>query len=100
MIATVYSNEDTINWGATGDERIIQNVRNILRTRPFEVPFMCGLGINNDFTDSTPQKIKSELATHITEVINTYEPRASVLDVSIESCDENGDYVIAVEVEV
>ena len=100
MIVTVYSNDKSIDWEATGDERIVQNVRNILRTRPFEVPFMRGLGINLDFTDSTPQKIKSELATHVTEVINTYEPRASVLDVSIESCDENGDYVIAVELEV
>lgn len=100
MIVTVSNNDDSVAWGVTGDDRIVQNVRNILRTRPFEVPFMPTMGVNQEFTDSTPQKVKSELANHVTEVINTYEPRATVLDVSIESCDENGDYVIAVELEV
>jgi len=100
MIVTVYSNDESIDWGATGAERIVQNVRNILRTRPYEVPFMRDLGINQDFTDSTLQKIESELATNITEIINIYEPRAKVLDVKIEPCDESGDYIIAVELEV
>lgn len=100
MIVTVYNNDNSIDWKATGTDRIIQNVRNIIRTRNFEVPFIPLMGINHEFIDSLPQKIKAELADHITEVINTYEPRVSVKDVRIESCDENGDYVIAVELEV
>lgn len=100
MIVTIYSNDNSLDWGATGVERIIQNARNILRTRCFEVPFIPLLGIKSDFIDSLPQKIKSELFTHVTEVLNTYEPRVSVIDVRTESCDGNGDYVIAVELEV
>lgn len=100
MIVTIYSNDNSIDWEAKGADRIVQNVRNILRTRRFEVPFVPLMGINHEFIDALPQKIKSELSTHVTEVINAYEPRASVLDVSIESCDENGDYVIAVKLEV
>ncbi len=100
MIVTVQSNDTSIDWNATGDERIVQNVKNILRTRPFEVPFMPTMGVNQEFIDALPQKVKSELSNHVTEVINTYEPRVSVLDVKIESFDENGDYVISVELEV
>lgn len=100
MKVTIYSNDNSIDWGATDSERIIQNVRNIIRTRHFEVPFIPLMGINHEFIDSLPKKIKTELSTHVTEVINTYEPRVNVLDVRIESCDENGDYVIAVELEV
>ena len=100
MIITVYSNDNTIDWGATGEERIAQNVRNILRTRIFEVPFMRDMGINPDFIDSSVSTMKTELAAHVTEVINTYEERATVVDVRIESCDENGDYIIAVDLEV
>lgn len=94
------TDNNNINWGVTGEERIVQNVRNILRTRPLEIPFMRDLGLDWSFTDSMPEKIKSELAARVTEVINTYEPRATVLSVDIEACDENGDYVIAVELEV
>lgn len=100
MVVTIYSNDKALNWGATGEERIVQNVLNILRTRHYEVPFMRGLGVNADFIDSEHNKVKSELVAHVTEVINTYEPRATVLDVSILSVDENGDYVYSVELEV
>lgn len=100
MKVTIRSDDATINWNASGVDRIVQNVKNILRTRPFEVPFMPQMGVNHNFIDSTPQMIKSELATHVTQVINEFEPRASVIDITIESCDENGDYVIAVELEV
>lgn len=100
MIVTIYSNDKSIDWEAKGTDRIIQNVKNIIRTRFFEVKFIPMLGINDEFIDSPPQKIKIELPPHIKEVINTYEPRASVQDVRIESCDENGSYIIAVDLEV
>lgn len=100
MIVKVNSNDNSIDWGVTGTERIIQNVKNILRTRHFEVPFMPRLGINHEFIESTPQMMKSELSNQVIDVINAFEPRATVLAVKIENCDENGDYTISVELEV
>lgn len=100
MIVTVYSHDNTINWGVTGEYRIAQNVHNILRTKSFEVPFLRDMGINPDYIDSTTKTIKAELLSHVTEVINAYESRATVLDVRIEACGEDGEYVIAVDVEV
>lgn len=100
MIVTVHSNDDTINWNATGNERIVQNVLNILRTRQFEVPFMREFGINPDFLDSAPQSIQTDFLAHITELIEDGEPRASVVDVRIDTCDADGAYIIAVDLEV
>lgn len=100
MKITVYSNDASIDWKATGVERIIQNVKNLVRTRQFEVPFMRNLGVNPDIIDANKEMIKTDIAKHIQEMINTYENRVTVGDVRIESCDENGEYIIAVELEV
>ena len=100
MSTTIYSNSSLLDWNAKGDERIVQNVLNILRTRKYEVPFERELGINPDLIDADPRTIQNEIITHVTETINTYEPRATVVEVRIETVDENGDYVIAVDLEV
>lgn len=100
MITTIYSNDESIDWGVSGNERIVQNVKNILRTRVFEVPLMREMGINEDFIDADSQSVKSEFVAHVTEVIKKYEDRVTVRNVSIESYDEDGNYVIAVELEV
>lgn len=100
MIVTVSSNDNTLNWTAKGDERIVQNVHNIIRTRMYEVPFMRHLGVDDDYIDSNQTEIKTGFIAHITELINEYEPRANVVDIRIDSCDENGDYIISVDLEV
>ena len=100
MIVTIYSNDTQINWGATGNERIIENVRNILRTRMFEVPFERLMGIDPDYIDAATNKVTAGLSTHIIQVINAYEERVTVLDVTIDSVDADGNYVFAVKLEV
>ena len=100
MIVTVRSNDDVLDWGVKDKERIIQNVRNIIRTRKFEVPFIRGMGINPDYIDNSVKMLKSDISKEIIENINAYEDRVSVLNVEIISGDENGDYVISVELEV
>lgn len=100
MIITVHSNDDTLDWGVTGSERIAQNVLNVLRTRNYEVPFMRGLGLNPDFIDTDLKTMQSDFANHVIEKIKEGEDRATVLDVRIVSVDENGEFVIAVDLEV
>ena len=100
MIYTVRSDETLIDWEATGDARIVQNVRNILRTRRYEVPFMRGMGLSADHIDTTHMQIQSEIQKDITDAINAYEERANILDVSLESVDQDGKYVVVVKMEV
>ena len=100
MIITIYSNDESLDWGAAGTERIVQNVKNILRTKAFEVPFMRDFGVNPDFIDSTTRSIKSEFINHVINVIEANEPKAKVLDVQLTSFDDNGEYIISVSLEV
>lgn len=100
MIVTIYSNDESLDWGAAGSERIVQNVKNILRTKTFEVPFMRDFGINPDFIDSTTHSMKSEFINHVISVIEVNEPKAKVLDVHFDSYDANGEYIISVSLEV
>lgn len=100
MIITISSNDHEVGWGATGDERIVENVRNILRTRKFEVPFMRDMGLNPNHSDAPPNYVKANITNDIIETINTYESRAKVVDVNIVSVDENGYYEISVDLEV
>lgn len=100
MVVTISSNENTIEWGATGVDRIIQNARNIIRTRKYEVPFLRHMGITPDIIDASVQTLKSDIAAEVTDALNAYEERVTVLDVLLDSVDANGDYIIVVKLEV
>lgn len=100
MSYIISSENDTLDWNSTGDDRIIQNVLNIVRTKKYEVPYMREMGIDPDFLDDAITKNYAEIVNDVTENINTYEPRVEVVDVSLSVNDANGDVVISVEVEV
>lgn len=100
MIRTISSNDTTLEWGLTGEDRIIQNVLNLIRTRQYEVPFMRKLGVNPDVIDNTLPFIESEVENDIIELVDTYESRAKVLAVSIREVDDNGNFAYEVKVEV
>ena len=99
MIVTIRSDNNVIDWGAKDNDRIIQNARNILRTRKYEVPFMRDLGINPELIDSSYNKFTAEIVAEITDALK-YESRVTVVEARVESADENGDYIIAVDLEV
>lgn len=99
-IVRISSNDNLIDWGATDTDRIIQNVKNILRTRRFEVPFMREMGLSPDHTDNSLNHIKSELEKDIIETVKAYESRANVLEVTIDSIDADGHCDITVKLEV
>lgn len=100
MIVTIYSNDASIDWAATGTERIIQNVKNIVRTRIHEVPFNRYMGLDPDYIDADSRAVQVLLPEHIKEIIALYEPRATVIGVNVDGVDENGDYIIAITLEV
>lgn len=99
MIYTLRSNSSTLDWGLAGEDRIVQNVLNLIRTKKYEVPFMCGLGIDPDVIDNTHPFIQAKIEEDIIELIGEYEPRAKVLAVKFIDADE-GSLVYEVKVEV
>lgn len=71
----------SINWNAKGEERVLQNVSNIVNTIKGDIPFMRDFGVT-DFTDTQLDKNKIISDTH--DAIKTYENRAEVTSVKLK----------------
>lgn len=99
MRYTVSSNENIINWNAKDNERIVQNVRNILNTMQYEVAYDRVFGRSTDILDNQFQNIQGQLIAETFELIDEYEPRASVKDVFVNQL-ENGEIDIKVVIEI
>ncbi|MBY6931024.1 hypothetical protein JW813_09320 [Clostridium botulinum] len=99
MTYEVYSNQSYINWNAKGDERILQNVSNILNTLKYELPYDRLMGRNPDNLDKPLNKIKNKLIEETYDLINTYETRANVKEVDIiYEKNDNGDNIPTIKV--
>lgn len=77
----VDSNQNLINWNAKGDERILQNINNILNTLKYEVPYDRLKGRDPDNLDKNFSQSRQKLIEETYDLINTYEPRATVKNV-------------------
>lgn len=99
MKVKLYS-KSQIDWSAKGTDRVLQNVMNLLKTKMYEVPFLRYMGIDPDLIDKRQQEVEIDLRINVKEMIETYEPRATFIDLTIEGVDENGDLIYYVEVEV
>lgn len=95
---TIYSNQE-LNWNAKGQERILQNVINILNTYRYEVAFDRVFGRNTDNIDRPNNEVIQNLIAETYELIERYEPRAKVVEVNIYM-NEEGEPVTKVVLEV
>ena len=100
MKYTVSSDSPDIQWGLTGEERIVQNVLNILRTKKHEVPFMRDFGVDPDNFDEDIDFIRANIMQDVTNEIKAYESRVEVLGVTLSGVDENNNLIITVEMGV
>ncbi|NFH90891.1 hypothetical protein FDA33_11890 [Clostridium botulinum] len=99
MTYEVYSNQSYINWNAKGDERILQNVSNILNTLKYELPYDRLMGRNPDNLDKPLNKIQNKLIEETYDLINTYETRANVKEVDIiYEKNDDGDNIPTIKV--
>lgn len=99
MIYNISSNNSFINWNAKGDERILQNVRNILNTMRYEVAYDRVMGRDTKLLDKPMELVESSIIAETYELIEEYEPRAKVIDVTIEKF-QNGESNIKVVLEI
>ena len=80
----VYSGKEVcINWNVKGNERIVQNVNNILNTIKFELPYDRLFGRDPKNIDKPLNKTRNAYIEETYDLINTYEPRAVVESVDI-----------------
>ncbi|KFX57595.1 hypothetical protein HYH39_02345 [Clostridium botulinum] len=83
MDYTIYSDEQLINWNAKGNEKILQNVNNILNLIKNEVPYARNMGRDLDNIDLTIARSRYKLIEETYDLIQKYEPRVTVKKVTV-----------------
>jgi len=77
----------------SGDDAIKRSIRNLIFTNYYDRPFRSYIGSNirNALFNNVDQFTADQLQTAITDVINNFEPRVSVMSVEIDAdIDRNG----------
>lgn len=87
-----------IDYGATGNEEIIQNVRFILSTIVSSCVLDVNLGVSPDVVDSPIQLAQAKITSEIIEKIEAYEPRVTVESVTFSADPLNGRLIPRVKV--
>ncbi|WP_052523775.1 GPW/gp25 family protein [Geobacillus kaustophilus] len=87
-----------IDYGATGNEEIIQNVRFILSTIIGSCVLDINLGVSPDIADSPIQLAQAKITAEIIEKIEAYEPRVMVESVTFFADPLNGRLIPQVKV--
>lgn len=99
MLYNINSNKSYINWNATDDERIIQNIINILNTVRYEVAYDRVMGRNPENLDRNFLDVQSLLISETYDLLEEYEPRAKIKNVFIKQLT-NGEIDIEVVVDI
>lgn len=94
---TLYSNT-TINWNATGHERILQNVINILNTFKYEIAYDRLFGRDSENIDKPFNQSKDLIIAEMYELINEYEPRVNIKNISVFK--DSDEIIIKVVVDI
>ncbi|MCI1478125.1 MAG: GPW/gp25 family protein [Clostridium beijerinckii] len=84
MDYVVNSDNVLINWNAKENDRILQNINNILNTMKYEVPYDRLMGRDPKNLDGNFEKNKAAIIEETYDLINTYETRAIVKSVTVE----------------
>lgn len=83
-------------WGMEAEDRILQNVANLLNTIWGETALDRTMGLNPDFYDKPITEQKSMLFTAMSDLIREREPRAALKDIQTLSVDTKSDVLLKV----
>jgi predicted component of type VI protein secretion system len=89
-----------ISWASKGNDRIIQNIINLLNTRKYEVAYDRTLGLSGDFIDKPSDEAIAIITTEISDLISTREPRAELIEVLNAGADADGNMKFRVVVDI
>ena len=95
------SDSNNLPWGnVKGNERIIQNIKNILNTYKHEVPYNRDLGISPDIIDKDINTIKSIITEDVFDNIKQNEPRAKLKSITVDEVTSDGQIIATVTIEI
>lgn len=91
---------EKINFGATGVEEVLQNVKTYLSTPRFSVVLDRSAGINASVVDMPIQKAQAVIREDILRNLPLHEPRAKVTEIQFTGEGISGVLTPRVKVEV
>jgi phage baseplate assembly protein W len=89
-----------IDWSARGDQRIVQNVWNLINTWQYEVGYNRIKGMNPAILDKPAPVASTLYIAEVFRVVGQYEPRAKVQEVRFIGVDNEGNMQHEVVIEV
>lgn len=90
-----------IDWLASGEAEVVQNVRMVLSVREGEQPLLRSFGLSWDQIDGRIPLASAHLRAEVVRKVQRSEPRARVRRVHIEAGDVGeGELKPVVEIEV
>ncbi|WP_242846857.1 hypothetical protein [Clostridium sporogenes] len=95
---TMYSNKG-LNWNAKGEERILQNVANLLNTYTHEVSYNRKMGRNLENIDKPLDIFIARVLEETYDLLEEYETRVNIQDIEYIGLEE-GIPVLKVVLEI
>lgn len=89
-----------LNWAATGAERIVQNVYNLINTWRYEIAYNRIKGIDPSLLDKPADVAAALYTAEVYRVVSEYEPRATVKEVTYLGVDDEGRMQFKVVVDI
>lgn len=80
----------TINFNATGNAEILQNVAMVLASVVFSCPMDREFAWDGSLFDRPIQVVKALFSSRITAAVAKYEPRAQIVSVSYQGSGTDG----------
>ena len=79
------------DWAKRGQERILQNVRNLTALTRYEVAYNRTQGLSPELIDLPAGELEARYAAELTELIEENEPRAAVREITGFSVSSDGE---------
>lgn len=89
-----------LNWSASGKERIVQNVFNLISTFKYEVAYNRAKGINPSILDKPVNVLEGAYIAEVYRVVDEYEPRVTVEKISLIGVDDEGNMQFKVVIDI
>lgn len=90
----------SINFGASGNEEILQNVAMIINSVVHSCPMDRGFAWDGSILDRPIHIIPTLLSSRLIAAVNRYEPRAQVVSVTYTGNADNGQIRPKVKVRI
>mgnify|MGYP000037423317 FL=1 len=100
MKITITRDNDLSVCPGSMEEEVAQNIRVLLETVKYDVPLARDMGLDADYLHKPQPVAETLLYQSIADAIETYEPRAELVDIDFSVDAESGAIIPVVEVDI